>query len=610
MARGFVGWLAVVVLAIVAPFAASAQPLPPPAATPAPPASDDPVSRAAALRDEARPQEAEALLRPVAEARPDDPRVLAALAEAVADQDRSEEAARLYERVVRILPEDEAARTRLAVLLTYAGRLDDALARYRELLAARPADPTLNLAVAEVLLDLDRGPESIPHFEAYLAAVPGDADVLRHLYHVHLWAGHKDRALAVLDRLAERLDADMLAELGGRYEELGHGREAMATWERVLAANPKNLAALKALGRLNEWADDPEEALDHYERYLESAPGDREVLERAATLSLWLGLGRAARGYVRRMGVPGEVYKDLRLDAAFAEPGPAGSEVGVHYDWRTNNQDFSHHRAGPTGAFGIGRRMSLGALYRFHRLSGPDTAGADRLVLGHEGGVFAESLLPAAVGLDGGVSVTGYDTGWTSVNGYLQLGRAFGPVSLELRGERRDLLSTVGDVRREVVANGAILRLYTEPWWRLFASAALEYHRYSDANDRIASEATVGIIALDRPRIEAAYVWSLEHFTDTAPGRSYFNPSQYHAHGALARIRHVATTWFRWDADVRLWHAVRDETLMLTYGAGVAFRIAWRHLLRAGFHRTDTLVGTTSSLYNENLLSAGYVFEF
>jgi len=75
-------------------------------------------------------------------------------------------------------------------------------------------------------------------------------------------------------------------------------------------------------------------------------------------------------------------------------------------------------------------------------------------------------------------------------------------------------------------------------------------------------------------------------------------------------IEHTVVPYFQYGADIRLWHAVSEDALFLTYGASVAFRVAWKHLLRVAFHRTDTVYGTTKSLYNENLLTAGYVFEF
>ena len=303
----------------------------------------------------------------------------------------------------------------------------------------------------------------------------------------------------------------------------------------------------------------------------------------------------------------------LLMALLFASPGvmaQAQDVVSADYAWVTNNQRFSHHAVGPTAGYGLSRHVTLGGLYRFHHLFGPDVNKQDHTMLAHEGGIFAESLLPLEIRLDGGASVTAYDTGWTSFNAYAELGRTFGPVVLALRGERRDLLTSAGDVLARVVANGVALRAYAEPWWKLFATGGFEYDRYSDSNNRLYGEAAVGLVALSRPRVGVSYTYSIEHFTDSSPGRSYFNPSAYHTHGPMVAIEHTVVPYFQYGADIRLWHAVSEDALFLTYGASVAFRVAWKHLLRVAFHRTDTVYGTTKSLYNENLLTAGYVFEF
>ncbi|NOZ00825.1 MAG: hypothetical protein GXP54_02920, partial [Deltaproteobacteria bacterium] len=166
----------------------------------------------------------------------------------------------------------------------------------------------------------------------------------------------------------------------------------------------------------------------------------------------------------------------------------------------------------------------------------------------------------------------------------------------------------------KVVANTAGLELYIVPIEKLFISLSGEYSWLNSAarlndNNRIFGEAAIGYVIFDLPRLEATYTYSIEHFTDRS-SRNYFNPAHYQTHGPGLVFRHPVTTWFIYGLDLHLMHAVNDSSLLLTYGANIGFHPGGSHHFTISYLRTDTIYGTTSSLFSENVLRAAYTYEF
>jgi tetratricopeptide (TPR) repeat protein len=597
-----------------------------PAAAPEPgPAPAEAVAKAKAMRDDGHPADAEALLRPVLAAAPDDPAVAAELSTDLADQGRDDEALRLQERVVALRPDDADARLRVADLYLALGHRDTALDQYLLVLASRPQDPGLHRRVADLLMAMDRTAEAVPHLEAYVAAVPGDVDARKDLYHAYLWTDRTEDAMKTLAAVVadHPEDVDSARELAERCVDRSDEKQAIVLYQKVVAARPADAGARKALAQLYEWTDRPRDALREYEAVLAARPFDGEARVRAAQLSVDLGLGTKARRHVALLGTDDPSGRTaaralLLLDSA------SGTALSADYTFFQNFDGFWHHQLGARFQYGITDDYAVGVRYAFHLLSGPTFQaggqGPNGSAMGHTAGAFASLHLPADFLLELDASVTRYDTGWTSGAAMLALSREFGPVSLTLTGQRADVLSTFGDVQSKVTSNGAGLAVYAEPWGPLFLEVAGEYGYYASpdlpGNHRLAGSAEFGVVALQEPRIEVAYSYDIEHFSNFEQSLfSYFVRDHYQMHGPRVSLRHAPLHWLMYGADIQLWHVIEDSTasqpaLMLTYGAQIAVRPGVHHRIAVSYHRTDTITGNVDALYRENVLTASYTFEF
>jgi tetratricopeptide (TPR) repeat protein len=607
---------------VAAPCAAPARArtrVPPPTLPAPPPTPAEVVAKAHALRDDGRPAEAETVLRAALEAAPEDVPLLAELGEALSDQGRDDEAIQSYEKIVSVDPDAVGPRLRLADLYLYTDRPDAALEHYLQVQAARPGDPALRRKVADILLSMDRTADAVPHLVAYLDAVPGDIEARRTLYKAYLWTDQTAQAIETLKTIVDTHpeDLDASRELAERYVDQSDEASAIALYERILEARPDDAVSRRALGELYEWNDAPSKALDQYEAFLQTTPYDSEIRGRAMQLAVDLGLGGRAKRHAEVLGMADPRSRDLARDLMLVDTG-FGTSLAAEYWFFSDSDDFFHHAVGPRFRYGFGDEYGVGAKYTFHWLNGPD-AGASPVIMGHQGELFADARLPWDILLEGAVAVTWYDTNWTSINALLSLTKDFADGSIRLFGERIDWLTTAGDVRNEVVGNGAGLELGWEFWYPLFVTVGGEYTYLQSpslgGNHRGLVEGGFGVIAYPNPRIEVAYQYNIEMYDRTDPTFSYFARDHYQSHGPMASIRHPVTHWFLYGADLHLWHVVEDSTsthptLLLTYGAELVFRPGVQHLIRAAYHRTDTLSGFASSVYRENVLTASYTFEF
>lgn len=590
---------------------------------------DEAVRTARQLISDGKPADAEQILLELNRTNPDNPAVLGALAEAIHEQNRTVEAVRLYERVVALDPEGLEARLRLADFYIWTEQPDSALEHYMVAQKSRPNDPALLQKIAQLLLAMDRTEESIPYLEGTLSALPGDAATMKSLYEAYLWTDRPTKALGLLEQMVEQRPGDirLARELAERYLDGEEEAKARAVYERILETHPEDTESLHALGQLYEWDDRPRAALKQYERYLEFKPFDSEVRARALSLSMDLGFGRRAKSHAGILGAADPRFDDLARRALLVDPS-IGSAIGTEYIWFSEVQGFNHHAWRIWGAVGINEYVTLGAFYRFHWFLGPDdlqnaSTSPDQDIYGHQPGLFGTFKLPGQWTLGWNMSVLKYHefASWTSiVNARLEARKDFGIVSLALFVERADLHSWVGAVADKVTANTGGFELYIVPVERFFIALSAEYSWLNsgaqlDENHRIFGEAAGGYVIFDLPRFEATYTYAIEHFTrnhDTVAysTKDYFNPNAYQTHGPGLVFRHPVNTWFIYGLDLHLMHAVNDSSLLLTYGAMLGFHPGERHHLELSYLRTDTVYGTTTSLYSENILRAAYTFEF
>jgi len=563
-------------------------------------------------------EQAEAILREAVEKDPQDARLMRLWSRVLAEQGRDPEALRACERAVSLDPADPESRLWLAELYLRAEQPDSALEHYRIVEQARPNDPALKRQIAQILVWLDRNEEAIPYLEAYLAMVPAEVETLKTLYRLYLWTDQPDKALAMLEQVVERdpADRDANLELAQRYLDRDRVPDAIRVYQRMLQRNPVDAEAACALGTLYEWTDAARKALEAYERCLELRPFQEEARARALALSVELGRAREARTHARVLGVAGPAYDEAARRALLEDAG-LGTALGVDFLWFNDRLGLHHIAVGPWGSYGLGDSVTVGARYRYHWLRGhPDLDGSlpAATVMGHEAGLFAEFKVHDQWTLDVSAAVTRYDSGWTSFNARAEQRADFDRLSLSFFLERADNLTTTGAVLDRVVFNTGGASLFVNPWRGLFVDLAAEgSYLNPDGNVRVYGWGAVGYRFLEMPHLEASYTYSIEHYRDNEEAgrvRSYFNPRAYQTHGPSASFRHPVTRWFLYGLDLRLWHAVRDDALLVTYGALLRFLPGVRHRLDLSYHRTDTLVGTGGGLYQENVLTASYGFEF
>jgi len=588
------------------------------------------VSKAHALRDQGKADEAEALLKEADERQPDNPLILGELAEAINDQERTAEALHLYERIVALDQEDIGARLRLADFYLWTGQQEKALGHYLAVHEKRPHDPSLQLKVANILIAMDRTEEALPYLESYNSAVPGDIAGMKTLYQAYLWTEKPDKACTVLEKMVE-LDPDdmhLTREIAMRYLESSQELKAISKYETIVEKQPTDLKARSTLAQLYEWNDMPIEALEQYELYLEMEPSDQKIRARALEISMDLGYGNKARTHAGTLGASDPRYDKLARRALLLEQG-VGSALGTEYMWFSHSQGFDHHAWGLWGSLGVNSEVTLGAFYKFHYFRGPESLnspGQKETIYGHQPGLFGTFKMPRQWTLRFDLSMNKYHgyTSWSSwVNARLELKRDFGVVALLLYGERSDKRSWLGSITDQIVGNTGGMELYITPVERFFIGLSGEYtwlnsKHVLNENHCIYGEANVGYVIFELPRFVASYTYNIEHYTGNSPnftyldgtGRKYYHPNASHTHGPGLVLRHPVSTWFLYGLDLYLRHLVNDDSLSLTYGANVEFHPGKRHHLSLSYLRTDTVYGTTSTAYKQNVLIATYTFEF
>jgi tetratricopeptide (TPR) repeat protein len=258
------------------------------------------------------------------------PEALEALGEVYVRQGRAKRAVELYERALSQSPDDTRLRNALATSLRYAGRLDEAEAEIRAILGQAAFDPMAYATLAAIELDrgnpdlaelvLTKGLTKNPDHPLLLtnlglvALKRGDDQTALGLFDkasavdpsyvvgrlnkaaVFLGAGDHKRAMTECDAVLaiEPGNTDALLARGLAQRLAGDHKGARASWERVLAIDGDHAAAHFNLGVLElDFADAPESARKHLERYLQVA--DKQA-DQVAAAKERLGLLQGLRG--------------------------------------------------------------------------------------------------------------------------------------------------------------------------------------------------------------------------------------------------------------------------------------------------------------------------
>ena len=149
------------------------------------------------------------------------------------------------------------------------------------------------------------------HLSAALAAAPDDRDALYHLAVAEARSGNLERAEEMLETAREHSDdAEVNSALGNVYRLGGRLAEAIASYERALAADNAHVVALTNLGLCLRDQGVPAQALAVLDRALALAPNCVEAWFNKALALTDMGEGEAAYALVEKV---------LALDPAFAQ---------------------------------------------------------------------------------------------------------------------------------------------------------------------------------------------------------------------------------------------------------------------------------------------------
>ena len=308
-------WLAIALVAAMAPAASEAAPKPKRtagkvaarsaarasrAAAPTPPR--DYWHEARALADRGEPDSALALLAPVIASEPNafDLRWLAAGLSGEAG--RPDEAVKLYERLSADFP-DRAGDLRcdLGKERLRAGDAAGATRDLRACVGSHPEDRGARRRLATALARADSLPQAIAVYDALIQEEPNDTELALDRARVLGWMGRHRQAIDAYGA-ALRLEPGLTAaELGQAKNENWLGRHRVATrrLEAIVARGDADAETWKTLAYARYWDDDPRGALEALAAQHALEPDDREAQELATRIardrapSFVLGHGRS-----------------------------------------------------------------------------------------------------------------------------------------------------------------------------------------------------------------------------------------------------------------------------------------------------------------------------
>jgi predicted Zn-dependent protease len=185
-----------------------------------------------------RPDTAEAVLRPIVAAAPNDLAALSLLADALTGQSRHAEAAPILARLSERAPHDGQTRFRLARALFHQQKGVEAAAHLERLLAAEPQNAAYRNLMASTLALLGEFERALGVHEPMLAAHPNQPQIWINYGHALRAVGRTDEALAAFRRAigADASSAEAYLALANLKAAAFTDAEAAAM--QALAARP------------------------------------------------------------------------------------------------------------------------------------------------------------------------------------------------------------------------------------------------------------------------------------------------------------------------------------------------------------------------------------
>jgi predicted O-linked N-acetylglucosamine transferase (SPINDLY family) len=234
----------------------------------------DSRSRARALLDAQRFEEAKSLLVEVCEKSPGDAQAWFLLGAVYGAQQAFSECAKCSHKAVLIDPGNVNAHLNLAQAYMHLDRPHDAINTYRAVIALSPDHAIAMKNIGHALVQIGSWSEAVTHLERVRALIPNDPEVHGELGSALLGAGRSREAIECFktiignwpDFAGARVNLSRLLGAEGRYDE------ALAVCETALRVNPDNVSMLVHRGHTRGALGQEQEALKDYLRAVELAP--------------------------------------------------------------------------------------------------------------------------------------------------------------------------------------------------------------------------------------------------------------------------------------------------------------------------------------------------
>jgi tetratricopeptide (TPR) repeat protein len=300
---------------------------------------------------------AEAVLRQILAADPNQPEAMRLFGEVLADRGRFAEALALLQRLVALQPRDAKAHAALGNALRLGGQADAAIAAYRAALARNPELAGAHHGLGAVYRQTEREAEAAEHFRQTLRLQPDWAPGWRDLGMTLAVLGELGPAQAALERAVALQPAlgDAQRHLAALRQKPADGAELSAMSARAGDSRTPVAERIElgfALGRSSEKNQDYDAAFGHFS---------------AANHLLRAELVRAGRGFDRPR-LSADIDRIIatwtaQKFAAFAGQGnPSEQPVFIVGMPRSGSSLFEQIAASHARVYGAGERTGIGAI--------------------------------------------------------------------------------------------------------------------------------------------------------------------------------------------------------------------------------------------------------
>jgi len=233
--------------------------------------SEDSPERARSLVRDGDMKGAARVLARYLEAAPGDASAHYQLAHLVLDLGDAQRAAQGFERALELEPDNAVIRSDLGVALEEAGREPEAAEAYGRAAQAQPPYPPAQYNLALILGRRGQWHEAARHLRAALAQSPGFRAARHQLGLVLHELGQDDGARACFDDLlaTDPKDIEARRAIADMHMDRCRFADAAEQLEQCLALAPEDASATLVLGACLQELGRVDEALAHYRRLLE-----------------------------------------------------------------------------------------------------------------------------------------------------------------------------------------------------------------------------------------------------------------------------------------------------------------------------------------------------